>query len=82
MTSGGGENDLRHHPKVHLIVRLKCKRCFLGRELKDPPEEADTNSDLTQWHHSERDFGKVPDQMLKAVRDCAPVRPPTTPPFV
>ncbi|KAL3125930.1 hypothetical protein niasHT_009459 [Heterodera trifolii] len=52
--------------------KLKCKRCFLGRELKDPPEEADTNSDLTQWHHSERDFSKVPDQMLKAVRDCAP----------
>lgn len=41
--------------------------------MKDPPEGSDTNSDLIHWFHSEKDFRKVPDQVLKAIRECAKV---------
>ncbi|KAH7697242.1 RAD54 DNA repair protein [Aphelenchoides avenae] len=53
--------------------KLKCKRCVNGLECCDPPPTADTNSDLSLWHHSQRDCKKVPDQVLKAVYDCGAI---------
>nr|CAD2127929.1 unnamed protein product [Meloidogyne enterolobii] len=50
--------------------KLKCQRCMNGKEMKDPPETADTNSDLALWHHSERDHRKVPDQIIRSLREC------------
>uniref|UniRef100_A0A914VVU3 DNA repair and recombination protein RAD54-like n=1 Tax=Plectus sambesii TaxID=2011161 RepID=A0A914VVU3_9BILA len=50
--------------------KLKCTRCVNGIESREPPESADTNSDLSLWYHSQRDKRKVPDQILKAVYDA------------
>lgn len=44
-----------------------------GVECYDPPPTADTNSDLSLWHHSQRDCKKVPDQVLKSVYDCGSI---------
>ncbi|VDN58976.1 unnamed protein product [Dracunculus medinensis] len=42
---------------------LKCKRCINGLEYREPRESADTNSDLSEWFHAQRDMRKVPDQV-------------------
>ncbi len=50
--------------------RLKCKRCVHGVESRPPPAEADTNSDLSNWFHSEpKDKRRIPDNVLKAALD-------------
>ena len=41
--------------------------------MKDPPESADTNSDLALWHHSECDYRKIPDQIIRSLRECVKV---------
>ncbi len=38
-----------------------------GVESREPPESADTSSDLSLWYHSERDARKIPDQILKSI---------------
>uniref|UniRef100_A0A5S6QDD4 DNA repair and recombination protein RAD54-like n=1 Tax=Trichuris muris TaxID=70415 RepID=A0A5S6QDD4_TRIMR len=48
---------------------LKCKRCVNGIESLAPPENADTNSDLSLWHHC-RERKRIPDNAVKAVWDC------------
>ncbi|KFD59424.1 hypothetical protein M514_28397 [Trichuris suis] len=48
---------------------LKCKRCVNGIESVAPPESADTNSDLSLWHHC-RDKKRIPDNAVKAVWGC------------
>ena len=50
-----------------ILLRLKCKRCSNGRETTEPPITADTNSDLSLWYHSERDWRKIPDQTLRQI---------------
>ncbi|VDN35262.1 unnamed protein product [Gongylonema pulchrum] len=42
---------------------LKCSRCVNGIEYREPPESADTNSDLSDWYHAQKDMRKVPDQV-------------------
>uniref|UniRef100_A0A1I7VZT2 DNA repair and recombination protein RAD54-like n=1 Tax=Loa loa TaxID=7209 RepID=A0A1I7VZT2_LOALO len=49
---------------------LKCNRCVNGVEYREPHEEADTNSDLSDWYHVQKDVRKVPDKVLKRVFDC------------
>jgi len=48
---------------------LKCKRCINNIESRPPPEDADTASDLSVWHHC-RDRKRLPDNALKAVHEC------------
>ena len=50
-----------------ILLRLKCKRCSNGRETTEPPITADTNSDLSLWYHTERDWRKIPDQTLRKI---------------
>ncbi|KAF7633917.1 hypothetical protein Mgra_00006654 [Meloidogyne graminicola] len=50
--------------------KLKCQRCMRGKEMKDPPVSADTNSDLAAWYHSESDNRKIPDQLIRSLREC------------
>lgn len=51
--------------------KLKCKRCFSGKETIEPPPSADTNSDLSLWYHNtKKDARKLPDQILRAIYDC------------
>ena len=45
--------------------KLRCSRCLRGTELREPPEDADTASDLKHWFHSGRDCRKLPDRHLK-----------------
>lgn len=52
---------------------LKCARCINGIESREPPELADTGSDLAEWYHSQRDVRKVPDQVLKSIFDCGSI---------
>ncbi|VDD95364.1 unnamed protein product [Enterobius vermicularis] len=52
---------------------LKCTRCVNGLEGREPPESADTGSDLSDWYHSQKDFRKVPDQVLRSVFDCGSI---------
>lgn len=49
---------------------LKCTRCVNGLEARDPPPEADTGSDLSDWYHAQKDMRKVPDQVLRSVFEC------------
>lgn len=46
--------------------KFSCRRCVLGREVKPPAEGTDTNSDLSQWHHSSEKKG-LQDLLLKRV---------------
>ncbi|TKR93523.1 hypothetical protein L596_007959 [Steinernema carpocapsae] len=50
--------------------KLKCKRCLNGIESVEPPVSADTNSDLANWFHCQRDPRKVPDQILRSIYSC------------
>ncbi|KAK0425173.1 hypothetical protein QR680_009071 [Steinernema hermaphroditum] len=50
--------------------KLKCKRCLNGIESVEPPVNADTNSDLSNWYHCQRDLRKVPDQILRSIFSC------------
>ncbi|VDN05600.1 unnamed protein product [Thelazia callipaeda] len=52
---------------------LKCDRCVNGIEFREPQEESDTNSDLSQWYHVQKDLRKVPDQVLKRIYDCGDI---------
>ncbi|KAI6232961.1 DNA repair and recombination protein RAD54-like [Aphelenchoides fujianensis] len=54
-------------------AKLKCKRCQLGREVTEPPDTADTNSDLSLWYHTEKDIRKLPDNVLRTVYDCGAI---------
>uniref|UniRef100_A0A0N5A1F5 DNA repair and recombination protein RAD54-like n=1 Tax=Parastrongyloides trichosuri TaxID=131310 RepID=A0A0N5A1F5_PARTI len=47
--------------------KLKCQRCVKGKEIKMPPDSADTNSDLSLWHHSTKDISKIPDTIFRGV---------------
>ena len=49
--------------------RFNCQRCLLGRQMKAPPTDSDTNSDLSQWHHCSVDKRGVEDMVLKKVWD-------------
>lgn len=48
-------------------ARLKCTRCVGGKEKIEPPSSADTNSDMSNWYHAERDVRKLPDQLVRAI---------------
>lgn len=48
-------------------AKLNCQRCLQGREIADPPPDADTNSDLVHWFHVEKDAKKMPDQVLRRI---------------
>lgn len=50
------------------ISRFKCKRCVNNIQVRGPPEGSDTNSDLSQWHHSADKKGLV-DVVLKGAWD-------------
>ncbi|KAL3997726.1 DNA repair and recombination protein RAD54-like [Acanthocheilonema viteae] len=52
---------------------LKCDRCVNGIEYREPQEHADTNSDLSEWYHVQKDVRKVPDKILKRVFDCGAI---------
>lgn len=47
---------------------FKCKRCVNNIQVRGPPEGSDTNSDLSQWHHSADKKGLV-DVVLKGAWD-------------
>uniref|UniRef100_A0A0K0DZ63 DNA repair and recombination protein RAD54-like n=2 Tax=Strongyloides stercoralis TaxID=6248 RepID=A0A0K0DZ63_STRER len=47
--------------------KLKCKRCVNGREIQSPPDGADTNSDLSLWHHTTKDISKIPDSIFRGI---------------
>lgn len=47
---------------------FKCKRCVNSIQVRGPPEGSDTNSDLSQWHHSADKRGLV-DVVLKGAWD-------------
>ncbi len=49
--------------------RFNCQRCILGRQVKAPPPDSDTNSDLSQWHHSCVDKQGPEDLILKKIWD-------------
>ncbi|CAG0881245.1 unnamed protein product [Cyprideis torosa] len=46
--------------------RFKCRRCVNGIQVKEPPAEADCNSDLSVWHHC-HDKKNLVDFSLKSV---------------
>uniref|UniRef100_A0A1I8IDR7 DNA repair and recombination protein RAD54-like n=1 Tax=Macrostomum lignano TaxID=282301 RepID=A0A1I8IDR7_9PLAT len=48
--------------------KFKCRRCVNGIQVRPPPDGADCNSDLSQWHHCV-DRKAVPDLCLKACFD-------------
>uniref|UniRef100_A0A0N5AI74 DNA repair and recombination protein RAD54-like n=1 Tax=Syphacia muris TaxID=451379 RepID=A0A0N5AI74_9BILA len=52
---------------------LKCTRCINGLEAREPPTSADTGSDLSDWHHSQRDTRKLPDHVLRSVFECGAI---------
>ncbi|VDK42180.1 unnamed protein product [Anisakis simplex] len=52
---------------------LKCTRCISGIESREPLESADTNSDLSEWYHTQKDIRKIPDQVLKSVFECGAI---------
>lgn len=42
---------------------FKCKRCMNNVQIKNPPEESDCTSDLSQWFHCSNNRG-LPDEVL------------------
>uniref|UniRef100_A0A8R1XQ67 DNA repair and recombination protein RAD54-like n=1 Tax=Onchocerca volvulus TaxID=6282 RepID=A0A8R1XQ67_ONCVO len=52
---------------------LKCSRCVNGIEYREPQECADTNSDLSEWYHVQKDVRKVPDKVLKRIFECGTI---------
>lgn len=52
---------------IIVICRMRCTRCMNGVESREPPDTADTGSDLSLWYHSQRDYRKIPDQTLKSI---------------
>ncbi|KAM3722210.1 DNA repair and recombination protein RAD54-like [Dirofilaria immitis] len=52
---------------------LKCERCVNGIEYREPQEHADTNSDLSEWYHVQKDVRKVPDKVLKRIYECGAI---------
>lgn len=44
-------------------TKFNCKRCTNDRQVIEPPEEADTASDLADWHHC-YDPASIPDDKL------------------
>ncbi|CEF66160.1 DNA repair and recombination protein RAD54-like [Strongyloides ratti] len=59
--------ELRTDTNSDTHDKLKCKRCVNGREIKNPPDEADTNSDLSLWYHSAKDISKIPDTIFRGI---------------
>lgn len=62
-------------PVCHAVFdffSLKCSRCVNNIESRPPPEDADTASDLSLWHHC-RDRKRLPDNALKAVYECGKI---------
>uniref|UniRef100_A0A914YIN1 DNA repair and recombination protein RAD54-like n=1 Tax=Panagrolaimus superbus TaxID=310955 RepID=A0A914YIN1_9BILA len=50
--------------------KIKCKRCVNGLEVIEPPTNADTSSDLSNWFHSQTNPRKIPDSVLKNMWNC------------
>uniref|UniRef100_A0A0K0F5W5 DNA repair and recombination protein RAD54-like n=1 Tax=Strongyloides venezuelensis TaxID=75913 RepID=A0A0K0F5W5_STRVS len=59
--------ELRTDTNSDTHDKLKCKRCVSGKEVKSPPDDADTNSDLSLWHHTTKDISKIPDTIFRGV---------------
>ncbi|XP_060534164.1 DNA repair and recombination protein RAD54-like [Cylas formicarius] len=49
-------------------TKLKCKSCFNKIAIKNPPEDADCTSDLSQWYHCWDKKG-LADMVLKQIWD-------------
>lgn len=49
--------------------KFKCKRCVNGIEVKNPPENSDCNSDLSDWRHS-HNARNLPDVPLRHCWTC------------
>ncbi|KAF7995794.1 hypothetical protein HCN44_006901 [Aphidius gifuensis] len=49
--------------------KFKCKRCVHGIEIKNPPENSDCNSDLSDWRHSHNPRN-LPDIPLRQCWSC------------
>lgn len=47
---------------------FKCKRCVNNVQVKNPPEESDCTSDLSQWFHCTNNHG-LPDDVLTRAWD-------------
>lgn len=54
----------------HTHSALKCQRCFKDSQITLPPVEANTNSDLKDWHHA-HDKRILPDVMAKYAWDVS-----------
>uniref|UniRef100_A0A0R3RZT4 DNA repair and recombination protein RAD54-like n=1 Tax=Elaeophora elaphi TaxID=1147741 RepID=A0A0R3RZT4_9BILA len=65
--------DLKTNIASDTHQSLKCDRCVNGVEYREPQEHADTNSDLSEWYHVQKDMRKVPDKVLKRVFDCGAI---------
>ncbi|KAJ8956304.1 hypothetical protein NQ318_015040 [Aromia moschata] len=50
--------------------KLKCKRCLNRIQIKNPPDEADCTSDLSQWYHCWDKKG-LADMVLKQIWDMS-----------
>ncbi|CAH0548716.1 unnamed protein product [Brassicogethes aeneus] len=51
-------------------TRLKCKRCLNKIQIKNPPDEADCTSDLSNWYHCWDKKG-LADMVLKQIWDMS-----------
>uniref|UniRef100_A0A0K0EVT5 DNA repair and recombination protein RAD54-like n=1 Tax=Strongyloides venezuelensis TaxID=75913 RepID=A0A0K0EVT5_STRVS len=48
--------------------KLECKRCVNGKEVENPPDDANTKSDLSMWHHiTKENISKIPDNIFRSV---------------
>lgn len=48
----------------HTHTKLKCARCFQDSQTRPPPGNADSNSDIKDWHHC-HDKRTIPDVPMK-----------------
>ncbi|RWS31309.1 DNA repair and recombination protein RAD54-like protein [Leptotrombidium deliense] len=55
------ENDCNSHTHA----KMKCDRCFNGMQAVKPPDTADCNSDLKDWHHA-HEKREIPDPSLRS----------------
>lgn len=51
--------------KSHTHDSIKCKRCYQGSQIRPPPSDASTSSDLKDWHHchNKKDVPDIPMRM-------------------
>uniref|UniRef100_A0A0N5CHL8 CdiA_C domain-containing protein n=1 Tax=Strongyloides papillosus TaxID=174720 RepID=A0A0N5CHL8_STREA len=64
----GTNSDTHDQGRRPAHDKLECKRCANGKEIENPPDDANTKFHFSLWHHiTKKDISKIPDDVFRNV---------------